>query len=425
MHDVCSQLLEQLCGPGGGGPAVPVLAGPSVVVADRLTPGQFLALDRRHLRGLVLDEGGTTSHTVILARSANVPTIVGVQGASDRMRPGAEAVVDGGLGIAVTRLTDPVRRYYELEARRLDRLRRRFAATRGSAAVTADGKRVEVGVNVVAAEEVAPAVENGAEGVGLFRTEMLFMGREAPPDEEEQFHSYSLAARAAEGRPVIIRLLDVGGDKPAPYLQTPAEENPFLGFRGVRLYEEFAPVVKTQMRAVLRAADHGQVKILVPMVGCVEEVRLVKRLLAEAQDELAAAGHPRGRTPPLGVMLEVPSAAFAIPDLCAEVDFFSVGSNDLTQYFLAADRANRKIARLYSWAHPAFLRLMKKIVDDVHAQGKWVGLCGEMGDSGAALPLLVGLGLDEISLSSPRIPAVKAAVGASGSTAAPSSSTTR
>jgi len=239
---------------------------------------------------------------------------------------------------------------------------------------------------------------------------MLFMDRNASPSEEEQTQIYTAAVAAGQGRPVIIRLLDIGGDKPAPYLQLPAEHNPFLGYRGARLYREFSSLVKSQLRAILRANAAGNVKILVPMICCMEEVREIRQMLVECANQLKQEGVESGALPPLGVMIEIPSLAFLMPELCREVDFFSIGSNDLTQYFLAADRSNQKIASLYTWSHPAFLRLLKSVIDAAKSQGKWIGLCGELGDQPAALPVLIGLGIDEISVSPARINTVKSAV---------------
>jgi fructose-specific PTS system IIA-like component len=405
VQDVCCQLLELICGREMRAPAR--LVEPSVCVADHLTPGEFLALDRRHLKGLVLRNGGTTSHTIILARSMGVPALVGVHEALAVLRPGQEVVVDANFGILVANLTEPVRRYYQLETHRLERMHQELAGARRRRAVTHDGHELHVGANVASAEEVQPAIDNGADGIGLFRTEMLFMDRPAPPSEDEQLEIYARAARAAGERALTIRLLDIGGDKPVPYLNLPHDANPFLGYRGVRIYREHADLVRTQLRAILRAAGSGKLRILIPMVCAVEEVRQVKLLLAQAREELEAKGTTLARTPPLGVMLEVPSSAFIIPELCREADFFSIGSNDLAQYFLAADRDNRAVASCYTWMHPAFLRLLKKIADDAHAGRRRVGICGEMSESAAALPLLMALGLDEISMSSPQIPAVK------------------
>ena len=405
VRDVGGQLLQVLCGAADGATArAVVLDGPSVVVADALTPGQFLGLDRTHLRGLVLGHGGTTSHTVILARSMGVPTVVGV---ADPVPPGSDAVVDADRGLVVVGPVDGVRRFYRMELDRQARVRARLSADRDRPGTTADGRAIEVAANVASAEEVGPAVEQGAQGVGLFRTEMIFMDRSAAPTEDEQADIYTRAVAAAGGRPVIIRLLDAGGDKPVAYLDLPAEANPFLGYRAVRFYADFKPLILSQLRAVLRASAAGDVRVMVPMVSCVEEVRAVRAMLAEAAASVGVA-----KLPPLGIMVEVPSVALVIDRLCDEVDFFSIGSNDLTQYLLAADRDNPKVAALYGWSHPALLRVLKLIVDGAHARGKWVGLCGELGDVPAALPALVGLGLDEISVAGPRVPVVKRAIAA-------------
>ncbi|MBC8108450.1 MAG: phosphoenolpyruvate--protein phosphotransferase, partial [Anaerolineae bacterium] len=349
-----------------------------------------------------------TSHTVILARSMNVPTLVGVQEASARLQAGQEIIVDANLGIVIPHVTEPLRRFYEQELRTLGAMHARLNCA-GEAATTVDGLDLEIAANVGSAEEVSAAMERGADGIGLFRTEMLFMDRDTPPREEEQYEVYSEAARAARGAPLIIRLLDIGGDKPAPYLKFPAEANPFLGYRGVRIYAEHRDLLRAQFRAILRASVSGDVRILVPMICCVEEFQEVRKVADELRDELAAQGVAMGDVQ-IGAMLEVPSCAFQMEELCDEADFFSIGSNDLTQYFLAADRDNAKVSGIYSWAHPSFLRLLKQIVDVAHERGRWIGLCGEMADSSAALPILIALGLDEISLASPRIPAVRRAV---------------
>jgi fructose-specific PTS system IIA-like component len=409
VEDVCIQLLDQVVHRDHSS-STPVLNRPSIVIAKQLTPGQFLALNREHVKGLVLADGGATSHTVILARSMNIPTLVGVKDAAAFARGADEVAVDGELGLLITELPEAVRRYYAMERERIEVRQSRLEQYRRLDAKTADGRGIEVGANISSADEAVIAFRNGAQGIGLFRTEMLFMDRDAAPTEQEQAQSYTTAAHAAGGHPVIIRLLDIGGDKPAPYLKLPAEDNPFLGFRGARLYREFAPMVKCQIRAILRAAASGDVRILVPMVCCLEEVREIRQMLIESAEELKSTGVTIERLPQLGVMLEIPSLAFLIPELCRELDFFSIGSNDLTQYLLAADRSNASVASLYTWSHPAFLRLLKTVVADVKAHGKWIGLCGELADQPEALPLLIGLGLDEISVSPSRITSVKAAI---------------
>jgi fructose-specific PTS system IIA-like component len=395
IQDVCRELLARIY-PGAKAERELPLPEAAVVVAETLTPGQFLALDRSRLKGLVLAEAGRTSHTVVLARSFGVPMLVGVAGIAG-ISESEPVTVDAELGAVVWGMTPGALRYYELQARRE---RRRSEVLQRHAAVparTSDGGRLEVGANLVSSEEAGLAFASGADGVGLFRTEMLFLGRSAAPGEEEQFDAYRRVLESAGGKPVIIRLLDIGGDKPLPYLQLPKEENPFLGYRGIRIYRGFEPVIRTQLRTLLRASAHGRLRLLLPMVSCLEEARWVRGVM----DAEWTAMNGRGGSCPiaLGAMIEVPSAAFQLDELSRELDFFSIGSNDLLQYFMAADRADARLAGLYSPLQPAFLRLLKQIVDRLRQLGKWVGLCGEMGGQARHLPLLIGLGLDEISVA--------------------------
>ncbi len=409
IRDVCIELLREVYGlpPAGAGVRLDTDA---VCLADELTPGQFIALDPRRLKGLVLARGGQTSHTVILARSRAVPTLVGVAGLAAEDLEGREVVVDADLGVLVTRVPAGVRRYYELESRRLAgraRRERHFAERPG---VTSDNQRVEIAANIALPDEAAAAFDSGAEGIGLFRTEMLFVDREAPPDEDEQVEAYRRALDAARGRPVIIRTLDVGGDKPLAYLRLPRENNPFLGYRGVRMYPEFEPLFRTQVRALLRASAFGPLKVMVPMVSRVEEAAWTRGIIADEQARLGEQGVASASALSVGAMIEVPSAAFLLGRLARHLDFFSIGTNDLLQYFTAVDRSNGRLGSLYTTSSPAFLGLLGKIVDDAHAQGRWVGMCGEMAGDPRYLPLLVGLGLDEMSMAPQRIPAAKAEV---------------
>jgi multiphosphoryl transfer protein len=411
IRDVCLEVLREVYGDVVQRGDV-TLTEDSVCVADSLTPSQFLALDRRHLKGLVLAHGGTTSHTVILARSFGIPTLVGVNdvatGTGGPRSEGARIIVDADLGVVVTRITEGARRYYDLERRRLADRRvrlRRFAA---HPAVTADGRRIEVAANIGTADEAAPAFAAGAEGIGLFRTEMLFVDRDEAPSEDEQFAEYCRVLAEANGRSVIIRTLDVGGDKPIAYLTLPKEDNPFLGYRAVRLYPDFDAIFRAQIAALVRASAFGRLNVMIPMVSCVEEVRFVRRVVAEEQAKCALGGIGFDASMRLGAMVEVPSLAFLLDRVCDDLDFFSIGTNDLLQYFMAADRTNARLADLSNPMNPAFLELLQKIVAAARARDKWVGLCGEMGGDIRCLPLLVGLGLDEISLASPSIVATKA-----------------
>jgi fructose-specific PTS system IIA-like component len=383
------------------------LTEPSVVIAENLTPQQLLDLDRKGIRALVLEAAGTTSHTVILARSLAIPTLIGVKNLPQLLSPGQEVVVDANRGVVIPKCTPPVRRYYERELSTLRKRQVVLARDAMAPAITADGRRIEVAANLSSAEELAPAFANGADGIGLFRTEMLFTGRDHPPSEDEQFEVYAQTARAARGRPVILRTFDIGGDKPVAYFKLPAEDNPFLGYRGVRIYEEHRDLVRAQLRAILRASAFGRVHLMIPMVASREEVLWVKAQLAEAQRDLRSRQIAFDPAMPVGIMIEIPSVAFILDQMCEEVDFFSIGTNDLVQYFLAVDRGNPRVSRLSSVRNPAFLRFLKQIVDDAHKGGKYIGMCGEMAADISHLPLLLALGLDEISVPSFEIPMLK------------------
>ena len=407
IQDVALHLLRQVYGAAAQTREIKLDA-PTILLAESLTPGQFLALDRTFLRGLVLLHAGTTSHTVILARSFGLPTLTGAAVADAAALAGQEAVLDGFAGALLTQLTDPARRYYAREQLRLIGRQEQLQAIAARAAAAPAVRKIEIAANIASAGETAAAVAAGAEGIGLFRTEMLFLDRESPPDEAEQFAAYREVLTQAGGRTVIIRTLDSGGDKPLDYLHLPAEDNPFLGFRAVRIYPRFEELFRTQIRALLRASVHGKLKLLVPMIAMLDEVRWVKRIIAEEQVRCSAAGIPFAATMEVGAMIEVPAAAFIMDTLCHELDFFSIGTNDLLQYFTAADRANPNVAGLYNPLQPAFLRLLKLVVDEAHKHGKWIGLCGEMGGHARWLPLLAGLGLDEISVPAPAIAQIRA-----------------
>ena len=405
IQDVCRQLLRQVHGDAIEANEIQ-LATDTIIVAESLTPSQFLALNRNFLKGLALGNAGGTSHTVILARSFGIPTLAGVNLAGVNF-DNQDAVLDADAGVLVTELNDAARRYYKLEFQRLASRQLRVKQFASQPAKTKDGHRIEIAANIASADEAAESFAAGAEGIGLFRTEMLFFDRESAPDENEQFEIYCRVLAAAGGRPAIIRTLDVGGDKPLDYLKLPAEENPFLGYRAVRIYAEFETLFRTQIRALIRASAHGNLKIMIPMVATVDEVRWVKKIVAEEQSNCTSNKILFDKAMQVGVMIEVPSAALAVDALGREADFFSIGSNDLLQYFMAVDRANPRVAELYNPLQPAFLRLLKQIVDTARAQKKWIGLCGEMGGQARFLPLLVGLGLDEISVAAPAIANLK------------------
>jgi len=406
LHDILQQLLQHIYGPKFQ-PEQVALKEPSIAVAQTLSPQQLLALDTKLLQALVLEAASTTTHAVILARSLGIPTLVGVNDALAAISAMDEAVVDANRGFVVPRSNELVRRFYERESATLQRRSKALARFGKARASTADGWKLEVAANVASAEELIPAFEKGAEGIGLFRTEMLFVARDSAPLEEEQFSVYVQAVKAAGGRTVILRTVDIGGDKRVPHLHLPQESNPFLGYRGVRIYQEHEALIRTQIRAILRASAFGPIKLMVPMVSSLEEVLWIKKLIATIKQELKAVAIGFDANIPLGIMIEVPSVAFIIDQLCRELDFFSIGTNDLSQYFFAADRENDKVAALARVTHPSFLRFLKQIVDEIHRVGKWVGLCGEMGSDVRNLPLLVGLQLDEISVAASEIARLK------------------
>jgi multiphosphoryl transfer protein len=406
MQDVCSQLLQQIYGEGAASERLRLVE-PSIVVAANCTPQQLLSLDRENLRGLALETAGATSHTLILARSLGIAALTAVPPDSCSLHAGADAIIDGFRGFLVPEISPAAERYYEFETQVISRRDARLARFASGPAATSDGQRLEIGANVAAVEELEPAFQNGADGIGVFRTEMLFAGRDDLPTEAEQFEAYAAAARAAAGKPVILRTLDVGGDKPLACLDLPQEENPFLGERGVRLYRRHEAVIRTQVRAILRASAHGRVMLMVPMIASLDEVRWCKTLVESVKQELAAEKVTFDDKMPFGIMIEVPSVAFLMPELAREVDFFSIGTNDLAQYFFAAGRDNRAVAAIADPLSPAFLRLLKHIVDAARHAGKWIGICGQMAAEPRHLPIVLGLGVDEIGVPATNIPGLK------------------
>jgi multiphosphoryl transfer protein len=415
LQDIGAQLLEQLTG-GAVSQQTIALTGPCVVSAQSLSPRQLLALDRECLRALILTEAGATSHAVILARSFGIPTISSAPDAN-ALVSGCEVVVDANRGLIITPVTPAVRRFYDREAEHRSQRLARSADSMHTLARTKDGQRIEVSANIATDTEAASAVDVGAEGVGLFRTEMIFSECQTAPTEEEQFAIYRRAAEALRGRTLIIRTIDVGGDKPLPFLNLPQESNPFLGYRGLRIYEDHAAIITSQLRAIVRASAYGVVWVMAPMVSTVVEARWFKQRVAEIQAGLAAEGVAFDAALRVGIMIEVPSVALIIDQLSAVVDFFSIGTNDLCQYFFAVDRGNPAVAKLSSVRHPAFLRLLNTIARAAQSHERWLGMCGEMAGILTNAPLLAGLGFDELSLSSPNIPALKSTLAQLDSTA--------
>ena len=412
LQDVGNRVLRQLMGVAKPTLAVDV---PSVLVAADLTPSDTAQLDRNKVLGICTELGGATSHSAILSRALGIPAIVGLGNQLGALAEGSMIVADGSNGQLLPNPTDE--QLAEFVAARDAWLEQLKAAKEAGQwpAVTLDGHRVEVAANIGGPKDTAVALEYGAEGVGLFRTEFLFLDRQTAPSEEAQLAAYKKVVAAMEKRPLIIRTLDVGGDKPLPYLDLGEEENPFLGWRGIRFCLDKPEIFKPQLRAILRASvdDKGEpanVKIMFPMIGSVDELRRANKMLDEAKAELKAEKHKFDKKMEVGVMIEVPSAV-AVADLLAkQVDFFSIGTNDLTQYVMAADRGNANVANLAQALQPAVLRMIKQTIDAGHAAKIWVGMCGELAGNALAAPVLLGLGLDEFSMSGPAIPGVKTAV---------------
>lgn len=402
LRDVRDRVLRLVVGTEEKPMEVPA---ESILIAEDLTPSDTATLDRSRVLGFATLLGGPTSHVAILARSLDLPAIVAIDPRAGELADGTLAVLDGSAG--TLRADPPPAAVDEARARIAAQVARQASARArsGEAARTRDGRAVEVAANIGKVSEAAPAVENGAEGVGLLRSEVFFMGRDTAPCEDEQAEAYAAVARAlGPDRRLVIRTLDVGGDKPLPFLPVGAEENPFLGERGLRLCLNRPDILRTQMRAILRVASLSKIHVMLPMVTNIDELRRARAIFEE---ERASLGAP---PVPLGVMIEVPAAALTADVLAREADFFSVGTNDLTQYTLAVDRGHPRIAAMADALHPAVLRLIKMAADAAHAHGRWIGVCGGVAADPAAIPILVGLGIDELSVPVPAIPAVKDAV---------------
>ena len=404
LAGVARQVVAELA---GGAPATVVE--PGIVVAADLTPADTAALDRELVRGIATAYGGPTSHSAILARSLGIPAAVGLGEQLLDVPEGMPLALDGDAGAVVVDPAEELVRDYERRSADREEEARRARASAQRPAQTRDGRRIEVVANVGSPEDVDAAVASGAEGVGLLRTEFLFLGRDSLPTEDEQYAAYTDIAERLQGRPLILRTLDVGADKPLPYVPRRAEANPFLGVRGIRLGLALPELLETQLRAALRAAALHPLKVMFPMVTTIAEYHQAVSLLAHAREQLGERGETAGPME-VGIMVEVPAAALAAELFAPEVDFFSIGTNDLVQYTMAAERGNEAVAGLADGLHPAVLRLIQGVAAVAEAHGKWVGVCGELGADPLAVPLLVGLGVSELSVNPRAIPATKEAV---------------
>ncbi len=378
-----------------------------ILAAHDLTPSDTAMMDKRHVKGFITNIGGRTSHTAIMARSLDIPAVLGLCSITERIQSGDMVVVDGDDGKVVVNPDEKALLFYQEKMEQRNRMKSELKKTAKLPSVTLDGRHVEIAANIGCPEEAGPVLDFGGEGIGLYRTEFLYMDRDCFPDEEEQFEAYRSVAEKMGEKPVIIRTLDIGGDKKLSYLPVLEEMNPFMGLRAIRLCFQMREMFKTQLKAILRAGCFGNVRIMYPMISGVDEVIEANRILEEAKGELREAGTPYKDNIMRGVMIEIPSAAVTADLIIEEVDFFSIGTNDLCQYTLAADRMNEKISYLYQPFHPAVLRLIQNVIHESHRAGKFTGMCGEMAGDPAAALLLIGMGLDELSMSPSAIPAIK------------------
>ncbi|MBD3245426.1 MAG: phosphoenolpyruvate--protein phosphotransferase [Candidatus Omnitrophica bacterium] len=378
-----------------------------IVVAHDLSPSQTASLPKGNILAFVTDVGGRTSHTAIIARSLGIPAVVGVEIGTKNIKPGEKLIVDGSKGVVVVHPTERILKEYQKKSQQLVKARKAFHIPKVYKAQTKDKKEVDVSGNIELPEELPLVREYGAEGIGLYRTEFVFLGRRDLPSEEEQYQAYVNVARRVKPHSVIIRTMDIGGDKFLSQPQVPKEMSPFLGWRAIRFCLAQPEIFKVQLRAILRAAAEGEMKIMFPMISGIEELRQAKALLEECKEELRREKKNFKADISVGTMIEVPSAAMCADELAKESDFFSIGTNDLIQYSLAVDRGNEKVAYLYEPGHPGVIRLLKHVIETAHKNKIWIGMCGEMAGEPLFAYLLLGMGLDEFSMSPPRVPKVK------------------
>jgi len=406
MRDVTSRILNNLLG-NQEDASVFRLTEPCIIISHDLTPSQTAQLDKRFVLGFATDVGSKTSHTAIMARSLRIPAVVGLESASKVMITGQYALLDGFNGLVIINPTDQTLFEYGQLAKRQVTLEEKLKETRDQPAVTLDGARIILSANIEQPGDAEGVIQSGAEGVGLFRTEYLFINRDVLPSEEEQYQAYRQVAVALKPHPVIIRTLDLGGDKFLSQLEVPQEMNPFLGWRAIRFCLQEKEVFRSQLRAILRASAEGNIKMMYPMISSVTEVEQANALVEEYKGELRRENTPFNENLEIGAMIEIPSAALAADALARKVNFFSVGTNDLVQYSLAVDRLNEKIAHLYEPTHPAILRLIHMTVEAARKKGIWVGVCGEMAGDPLVAPLLLGLGVEELSVAPISVPRIK------------------
>ncbi|WZE69840.1 phosphoenolpyruvate--protein phosphotransferase [Macrococcus psychrotolerans] len=401
IKDVSKRVLSHILGVSLPNPTM--IDEPVVIIAEDLTPSDTAQLNKKFVQGFATNIGGRTSHSAIMSRSLEIPAVVGTKNITGAVQQGDFVIVDGLSGEVIINPDEQTITGYKARQSAFLQEKEELKQLVNDKTVTKEGKHVELAANIGTPNDLEGVKNNGAEGIGLYRTEFLYMGRDTMPSEDEQFEAYKKVLSEMDGKRVVVRTLDIGGDKELPYLNLPKEMNPFLGYRAIRLCLDQQDIFRTQLRALLRASIHGKLSIMFPMIATINEFREAKAILEEEKASLTADKVKVADDIELGIMVEIPSTAAMADIFAKEVDFFSIGTNDLIQYTMAADRMSERVSYLYQPYNPAILRLIKQVIDASHKEGKWTGMCGEMAGDTTAIPLLLGLGLDEFSMSATSI----------------------
>jgi phosphotransferase system enzyme I (PtsI) len=397
VRDVSTRVMSHLLGVQLPNPAL--IDEEVIVVAHDLTPSDTAQLDKKYVKAFVTDIGGRTAHSAIMARSLEIPAVVGTQDVTTSVKNGQQIAVDGLTGQVVVDPTDEQTAKFTQEAKTYADQKAEWAKLKTSETLTADGKHFDIAANIGTPKDLDGVLDNGAEAIGLYRTEFLYMDSSELPTEDDQFEAYKKVLETMSPKPVVVRTMDIGGDKHLPYMPLPEEMNPFLGYRAIRISLDRQEIFRTQLRALLRASEYGKLRIMFPMIATIQEFEAAKKIFLEEKDKLVADGVKVASDIQLGIMIEIPAAAVLADQFAKHVDFFSIGTNDLIQYTMAADRGNEHVSYLYQPYNPSILRLVKHVIDSAHKEGKWVGMCGEAAGDPIMVPLLLGLGLDEYSMS--------------------------